>query len=471
MKSPSNFQVLPTLRLYVSAACLILVCVGLVVLAGWIFDIDFLKSVFPNAATMKFNTALCFLFTGLSLWFLQNEESPPNRERTGQIIAGIVAVISILTLSEYLFKWDLGIDQLFIKDLATSPASFPGRMSEVTAISFILSGLALLQVNTRASQYFSLTVVVLSLLALIGYLFDYGALYRLAGYGSVALHTALMFFILSLASLAARPSLGIMKTITLDLEGSRLMRCLLPSMVLLTIFLGWMVKVGKQLGWLDVQNDGTVLIVLILVVYSPLIYMYGNQINRAEEQVNRLNRLYTTLSQVNQSIVHVRDRETLYQTICDVIVQFGKFRLAWIGILDVPTGDVHPVALQGQGTELIRSLQMNINHAPFDQGLVGRAFHSGKISTSDDVQTDETMIHWREQSRENGFRSVAVIPFRFAGQTIGVLSLFASEAHFLQRQEELSLLEEIGGDISFALETLQAEEAKSYLASIVESFE
>ena len=65
----------------------------------------------------------------------------------------------------------------------------------------------------------------------------------------------------------------------------------------------------------------------------------------AEKQLYQAKRLYATLSQVNQTIVRVKSRDDLYQSICDVAVQYGEFMVAWIGLLDEQNGDIRPVGL------------------------------------------------------------------------------------------------------------------------------
>src|SRR5262249_28128148 len=51
-------------------------------------------------------------------------------------------------------------------------------------------------------------------------------------------------------------------------------------------------------------------------------------------------------------------------------------------------------------------------------------------------------------------------PFRLRGKTIGVFNVYATETGFFGQQEEITLLEEIGSDISFALDTLETETAR-----------
>jgi PAS domain S-box-containing protein len=55
---------------------------------------------------------------------------------------------------------------------------------------------------------------------------------------------------------------------------------------------------------------------------------------QAERQAAQMTRLYAVLSQVNQTIVRVRDRDELFRALCAVSAQFGGFALAWVSLLD-----------------------------------------------------------------------------------------------------------------------------------------
>src|SRR2546421_2074049 len=56
--------------LFVQGASLAVVILGVSVLGGWLFDIDWLKRIHPEWATMKANSAFCFICAGFSLWLL-----------------------------------------------------------------------------------------------------------------------------------------------------------------------------------------------------------------------------------------------------------------------------------------------------------------------------------------------------------------------------------------------------------------
>src|SRR4051812_30034824 len=127
----------------------VVILVGGLVLIGWAFNIALLKSVVPGATSMKANTALSFLLAGLAMQFLQSGPAQRRTRRLGYLLIGVIIAIAVLTLSEYLFGWDLGLDQwLFRERVVLPPTPYPGRMAALTAVGFLLSGAALLLQDT-----------------------------------------------------------------------------------------------------------------------------------------------------------------------------------------------------------------------------------------------------------------------------------------------------------------------------------
>jgi hypothetical protein len=120
------------------AASLIVILVSGLVLVGWMLDSPTLKSVFPGSVTMKTNTALTLLLSGISLWLLQKPGVSQRRRRIGQTCALIVAILCLLTLSQYLFNVNFGIDRLLFREISGSVGtSHPGRMAPTTALNFV----------------------------------------------------------------------------------------------------------------------------------------------------------------------------------------------------------------------------------------------------------------------------------------------------------------------------------------------
>src|SRR5260221_4923372 len=113
--------------------------IGCLVLMGWMFDIPFLKSILPGLATMKANTALAFILTGLGLWIGNDDQASQRQRRLVQLCALIVLGIGLLTFSEYVLRRDFCIDQLLFQDNASGmERAFPRRKPPPLAFSFFL---------------------------------------------------------------------------------------------------------------------------------------------------------------------------------------------------------------------------------------------------------------------------------------------------------------------------------------------
>lgn len=181
---------------------------------------------------------------------------------------------------------------------------------------------------------------------------------------------------------------------------------------------------------------------------------------KADKKIVQLKRLYATLSQVNQMIVRVKERQELFQTICDVAVKFGEFSVSWIGLLNENTGDIQPVASHGPDINNWPLPIINIYGGKYQNEVIKEAITACRVVTSDDVLSDERTKSLREIIRKFGFRSLACIPFCSQGKTIGVLNLISSEPGSFKAEEEIRLLEEMGIDISFALDTMENEQQR-----------
>ena len=69
----------------------------------------------------------------------------------------------------------------------------------------------------------------------------------------------------------------------------------------------------------------------------------------AEARLLRLNQLHAVLSKVGETIVRTRDKQTLYDAICRIIVEDGVLRMGFIAEVDGETGPANILASHGEG--------------------------------------------------------------------------------------------------------------------------
>lgn len=284
-------------------ASLLVIAIGCLVLLGWQFNISLLKSGFPGmTSSMKANTALCFLLAGVSLRLLQYQRTRLYN-RIAQGMAGFIIIIGLLTVSEYIFGWKLGIDQWLFRDFVSSATPYPGRMGVNTALNFVLMGLALLllgqnsQRDTWLAQIFSSVAALISLLALFTHLFNVDILERLVTITTTQpLNTIAIFFILYGGILLLRPNEGLMQVVSSRLVGGVMVRWLLPWATTFPVTLNWFTLQGQNLGWYNANFGYTLRSTVMVVTFSILILgtaRFLNQIDykrqQAEAEIKKLN--------------------------------------------------------------------------------------------------------------------------------------------------------------------------------------
>ncbi|BBD64819.1 multi-sensor hybrid histidine kinase [Nostoc commune NIES-4072] len=291
-----------TNSLVAKVASAIAVFVGSLILVGWCLGVEVLKRGFLGSpATMKVNTALCFVLCGVSLWlFLKAtnqgsreektiENSPDSSLLISRLCAIAVTTIAAVTLCEYLFGWNLGIDELLFRDLSTT---HPGRMGTNTALNFMLVSVALqilIDPKTHRSYWYAqiiaLIATFISFQALMGYAYKVKVLYGLAPHTtSMALHTAMLFSLLSVGILWARSDQGLMRVVTSDSYGGLLARRLLIAAIAVPSILGWVIVEGQRAGQYDLAFAVSVFAIVLIVIFTILIWQSARVIERLSHQ-------------------------------------------------------------------------------------------------------------------------------------------------------------------------------------------
>ncbi len=163
------------MRRQLGLVCSILVILfGLIAIVGWYAKIPILVQVHPNFAPMQYNTALCFIGCAVGLLL-----ATLDHRRASIVVVALTLTLSGLTLAQWLTGLNFfNLDQLFFKPYITTLAPHPGRMSMFTAISFVLSSLALLSSASQKRKKKSLSwltgllaslVLSISIIGMVGY--------------------------------------------------------------------------------------------------------------------------------------------------------------------------------------------------------------------------------------------------------------------------------------------------------------
>nr|WP_297530124.1 GAF domain-containing protein [uncultured Roseateles sp.] len=217
---------------------------------------------------------------------------------------------------------------------------------------------------------------------------------------------------------------------------------------------------AAHLGLLLVLLTGGLCSVLVCTVWTR----YDDERRVSQDARERLQRLYVALSQTNQLIVRreaeafddLRAEQRLFEGLCRICVDTGHARFAAVVLVD----DDHfeRVAEHGPGDRLMPGAPRRWSRdAPFARSsMATRAILEGKHQVSNQALEDPTLAATGAPMIPPGVESMAAFPLRRGGEVVGAISLLAGERGYFDPQV-LGLMDEMAGDLSFALDHLKRE--------------
>ncbi|MGH9492067.1 MAG: sensor histidine kinase [Terriglobales bacterium] len=274
---------------------------GLVLVAWWL-DIALLRQPFPQlSGPMTANSALAFVCSGLALYLLQPEKRRDEKWTAGALcgaaLAALAGAIGLLTLAEYAFHADMGIDQLLLRNLQAP------RMAVHTALAWLLTGGSLLLLAARSERGARLGQLLSLLVALLAYgglvANAYGAvfLFFMGGLTGMALHTSLLLMILSGGLLTARPERSFLRLLASQGLGGGMARVLIPAAIGVPFVLGWLRLWGERAGLYGTGFGVFIFTLLMTATLIWLIYRSATVLDRLEAQrreaEDELNRFFS----------------------------------------------------------------------------------------------------------------------------------------------------------------------------------
>jgi PAS domain S-box-containing protein len=153
------------------------------------------------------------------------------------------------------------------------------------------------------------------------------------------------------------------------------------------------------------------------------------RVGATEKELTRLNRILQTLYRCNHALVHAVDEHELFQSVCQILVEVGGLRLAWVGHCeDDAKKSVRPVAWAGNGLEYVENLKISWSEeTERGRGPTGIALRTGKPYWVRDTRTEPTFAPWRNAALARRYASCVALPLIAYGARIGCLNLYAGE--------------------------------------------
>lgn len=201
-------------------------------------------------------------------------------------------------------------------------------------------------------------------------------------------------------------------------------------------------------------------------------YLFGvlrdmTERRKAEESINRLNRVLLALSMCNEAVIKAKDEKELYENVCRTIVGACKYPVAF-------------VAMKGPGGEdacLIVSKAGDDENklCPADHEAEGpgecrppmhRAVQEGRPVILNDIEKEEPCEKWRSEAVGRKYASACFFPFSLYKKTTGVLAVYAKERDSFD-EKEVRFLGDLTENLAHGVRAIGAHEEKQRLFDVV----
>jgi len=154
---------LSPLRLAGALCGALAIALGSGVLTGWAIHSAFLIQVAPNLAPMPPNAAVGFLLSGIALLGIVKD-----KPRLTVIVSATAATVSFVSILEYLFRANFGIDELLSFGYIRILTPDHGRVSPDTALYFMLAVVTMLAQHRRFTKSAPVLGITGLLIAAVG---------------------------------------------------------------------------------------------------------------------------------------------------------------------------------------------------------------------------------------------------------------------------------------------------------------
>jgi len=349
------------LRLVERACLLVVSLIAVTELCAWMLP-SFGAHLPDVWKLMGANTPVGLLLGVASLTLAAPQRSPWQR-RSSRVLAGMVLLLGLATVLEYVLDTSLGIDALF------AGASYPDydpRMSQPTAWGFLLLGLLLPWSHARrgmaavAADAMTLILVAFALAVFAGKLFGAVHMYGELPKNPLSPQAVLCWMLLTLAICIIRIPGGMFSILLGDRIGSRIARIAIPLAILFLLALSLLRAYAVSAGWLTGTSASAMVISFICFSVSCLILLMAWRINLLEQAVRELMQ--------RQSDARVAESEQRYadaieQSINGFVIRRADGRLLL----------VNEAYRKMTGYSREELLQLNARDLVVDQGVIERA--------------------------------------------------------------------------------------------------
>ena len=139
-----------------------------------------------------------------------------------------------------------------------------------------------------------------------------------------------------------------------------------------------------------------------------------------DAELARIMRAHRVLSACNHSLVRAADEERFLRDICQIIVDLGGYRMAWVGYVEGAEDQsadrhiVRPVAQKGDEEGYLASTEIRWDESEHGRGPTGTAIRSRVPAVVRNILTNDGFIPWPWETPAARARTHDEFPIAFS---------------------------------------------------------
>lgn len=176
-----------------------------------------------------------------------------------------------------------------------------------------------------------------------------------------------------------------------------------------------------------------------------------------ETNLIRANRALRVLSTNSQSVIRSESECALMDEVCQLLIEIGGYRFAWIGFLEhSESKTIRPVSKAGNDAGYLEKSTLTWSGKGSDDYPTEISASTGIMQLCRDIAADSQMKPWQKMLLQRGFASVIALPLSGKSGIFAVLTIYSQEVNAFD-DEERSLLQELADDLAFGISTHRTE--------------
>jgi len=220
--------------------------------------------------------------------------------------------------------------------------------------------------------------------------------------------------------------------------------------------IGWLRILGERARWYGSEFGTGLFVISTILTFTAVVWFNARMANRADAEIQRLNYLLGSLSDINRSILTTRERADLFQRVCTIAVQRGQLVLCCIALKK--EGSIELVEKYGPSARYLCEAGGK-GESLWDEPAMQLAVARAAPVVINDVAHHAPTLKTRNAALAHHVASIAIFPIVTDGSLIGVAVFCASEPFYFQAKE-IEVLGETAMAIGHALDRMAVEDRR-----------